>query len=796
MIWSTFEAMVLVDLTVIVLTLLMFGIAANQGMLNRRTRPMTGRVLIMSAVALTASFYLVDLLAISLLPRVLGNPASLATIEFLHLHVRTPVALLSLILTASGVIVIAYQRNHELDRALASDLRMRAAEQSIIQSETRFRSLVEQSPDSIYCFEFNPPISTDLPIREQVALSQSAVLVECNKVFAKELRKLSLADALGTRFAELDSAKDRQSHEAFFTEFVRSGYRLVDYEQIYLTPDGEERALKINLAGVVSDGKLQRMWGSERNILDIRQTRAALAERLRMQNFVADISTRLITASDRGAGEVLTQSLGDTCRYFEADRATLIWFDRSREKAQLLYFWNETGQAPYVQLVLDSFPWSAPQLLQGKQLSYSVSDTLPVPAEKDQQSLRALGVKAVALVPLVMGGEVLGACTFSNFQRDRSWSDRDMADLKVITELFGNVVVRIRAQEELGRAINELRKVAERLEAENVYLRDEIRSTHGFHELVGESEALIRCLKQVEQVSKTGTTVLIQGETGTGKELIARAVHEHSPRSSRPLVKVNCAALPANLIESELFGYEKGAFTGAASKKKGRFDLADGGTIFLDEIGDFPLELQGKLLRVLQEGEFQRLGGGETIKVDVRVITATNRNLIDAVDNGEFRADLYYRINTFPIFLPPLRERTGDVRILAEHFVRIHAQQLGKQISAISSIMLDKMESYSWPGNVRQLESVIQRALISAKGETLELAEEFDVGATSAAEEGDTFADLRDIEREHMEKVLARSNGMIAGAKGAAAILGVPPSTLRSKMKKLGVVRPVARSRY
>jgi transcriptional regulator with GAF, ATPase, and Fis domain len=266
-------------------------------------------------------------------------------------------------------------------------------------------------------------------------------------------------------------------------------------------------------------------------------------------------------------------------------------------------------------------------------------------------------------------------------------------------------------------------------------------------------------------------------------------VHEHSPRNKRTLVKVNCAALPANLIESELFGHEKGAFTGAVAAKRGRFDLADNGTIFLDEIGDFPLELQGKLLRVLQEGEFQRVGGSETIKVDVRLIAATNRNLIDAVDNGEFRADLFYRINTFPIFLPSLRERKEDIRLLAEHFVRIHSQQLGKQVTAISANMLEQMEAYSWPGNVRQLEGVIQRALISATADTLELVESLDSNS-AASKDSNEIVNLRGMEKEHIEKVLNACNWMIAGASGAAARLDLPPSTLRSKMKKLGIVRP------
>ena len=258
-------------------------------------------------------------------------------------------------------------------------------------------------------------------------------------------------------------------------------------------------------------------------------------------------------------------------------------------------------------------------------------------------------------------------------------------------------------------------------------------------------------------------------------------------------MKVNCAALPANLIENELFGHEKGAFSGADSRARGRFDLANGGTLFLDEIGDLPLDLQGKLLRVLQDGEFQRLGGIETIQVNVRIIAATNRRLQDAVDNGDFRADLFYRINTFPILLPPLRERNEDIPMLAEHFVSKHAPSLGKEVTGVSTAMMTQLMAYSWPGNVRELESVVQRALISANGPILKLAEPLheDLQFSAATTIG-TVAnplDLRSAEREHIASILAQTDWKIAGESGAAAKLGLPPSTLRSKMKKLGIQR-------
>ncbi|MGI9236430.1 MAG: sigma-54 interaction domain-containing protein, partial [Woeseiaceae bacterium] len=273
-------------------------------------------------------------------------------------------------------------------------------------------------------------------------------------------------------------------------------------------------------------------------------------------------------------------------------------------------------------------------------------------------------------------------------------------------------------------------------------------------------------------------------------ELIARAIHDLSERSNRPLVKVNCAALPANLIESELFGHEKGAFTGADGAKRGRFDLAHGSSLFLDEIGEIPIELQSKLLRVLQEGEFDRLGGSKTIKVDVRLVVATNRDLAEAVRDGEFRSDLYYRVNTFPITLPALMDRGDDIELLAQHFVRMHAPRLGRDVNEISSEMMKQLRQYSWPGNVRELEGIVQRALISSSGPILNLAAPL-VSASGVEQPAQApVSDLKLIEREHIVAVLEDARWKISGSAGAAAKLGIPPSTLRSKMKKLAIMRP------
>ena len=326
-----------------------------------------------------------------------------------------------------------------------------------------------------------------------------------------------------------------------------------------------------------------------------------------------------------------------------------------------------------------------------------------------------------------------------------------------------------------------------RLEAQNIYLQEEIKGSHNFEELIGGSTSLKKVLKNVGRVAPTDSTVLITGETGTGKELIARAIHNLSPRRSRPLVKVNCAAIPAGLIESELFGHEKGAFTGALTKKLGRFEVADKGTIFLDEIGELPLDLQSKLLRVLQEGEFERVGGTQTFKVNVRVIAATNRDLEQQSKTGHYRPDLYYRLNVFPIHLPALREREGDIPMLVQYFVRKFAANFGKKIDRISERMMAGLQRYHWPGNIRELEHVIERAVILSEGSELEPIEWLSQpNGKAGAVKTQT---LEEMERQHILNVLDQTNWRVSGEKGAAKILGLNPTTLEARMKKLGIER-------
>ncbi len=326
------------------------------------------------------------------------------------------------------------------------------------------------------------------------------------------------------------------------------------------------------------------------------------------------------------------------------------------------------------------------------------------------------------------------------------------------------------------------------LREQTAYLQEELKAVHNFEEIIGQSPTLQEALGKTRQVAPTETSVLIYGETGTGKELIARALHSASLRRDRPLIKVNCAALPTGLVESELFGHEKGAFTGALTKRIGRFELAHGGTIFLDEIGEIPADIQAKLLRVLQEREFERVGGSAPIKVDVRVIAATNRDLHKAVHERTFREDLYYRLNVFPIQMPPLRDRAGDVPLLTHFLMEKFAVRVGKRIEGVSRKTMERLLAYRWPGNIRELENVIERAVIMNEGPVLEIEPKMfsDSGSFQALDQG---ADLESMERNHTLNILQQTGWVIEGPKGAARILGLHPNTLRSRMKKLGISR-------
>lgn len=356
-------------------------------------------------------------------------------------------------------------------------------------------------------------------------------------------------------------------------------------------------------------------------------------------------------------------------------------------------------------------------------------------------------------------------------------------------QLSQEIEERKKAEASLRGTYTQIKQLKDKLQAENVYLQQEVARQFNFDEITGNSQLLLQVFQKVEQVAPMDATVLLLGETGTGKGVVARAIHSRSSRKNRPLITVDCTTLPATLIESELFGRERGAFTGADSKQIGRFELADGGTLFLDEIGEMPLELQAKLLRMIQDGEFERLGSPRTIKVDVRIIAATNRNLIDEVQSGKFREDLYYRLNVFPITLPPLRQRKEDIPLLVNNFVAKFNKKLGKNIETVTKEALNVLQQHHWPGNVRELESAIERAVIVSEGSSLQVLDRFDTFAKLPQTQEPEIKALVDLEHDHIIKVLQKTSWRIEGNKGAALILGINPSTLRARMRKYGIVR-------
>ena len=416
-----------------------------------------------------------------------------------------------------------------------------------------------------------------------------------------------------------------------------------------------------------------------------------------------------------------------------------------------------------------------------------------------ESRLVAEGIQSYCVVPLVAMGTSIGTFTLWSEEKNRY----TQADAELLREIANQISIAISNMQ----SYEEIKALKGRLEKENVYLQEEIRTVHNFEEIVGSSPSLLELLRKVDQVAPTDTTVLIYGETGTGKELIARAIHDRSNRKDRPLVKVNCSAISAGLVESELFGHVKGAFTGAFERRIGRFELADGGTIFLDEVGELPLDTQVKLLRVLQEREFEPVGSNRSIHVDVRIICATNRNLQDSIKEGTFRSDLYYRLNVFPLEVPPLRERRSDIPQLAMFFLSRYARNLGKKIDGISAAATERLTNYSWPGNVRELQNLIERALILSTGPILELESDLtkvsassiipnlneDVTDVTPYAEHPPLKTLHEVERAHILAVLQETRWVIEGSSGAAKTLGMHPNTLRHRMEKLGIKRATHR---
>ena len=531
----------------------------------------------------------------------------------------------------------------------------------------------------------------------------------------------------------------------------------------------------------------RKLHGLMVEIDSLKAAQAHLKERLVFEERLARLSATFINLPSDQIDREIENGLETIVTTLGTDRAVLAQLNAADGELRITHCWSTPGIPPGPKgNVKDVFPWIFNEVQKGNKIVISRVKDLPAEAENERQYALAFGQQATLIIPFWVAGKVAGGVGTGCFGREREWQPEVIRSFQLAAEVFANAILRKQTEQGLKQASAEIKNLKDQLQRENLYLRKEIKLQHGHGELVGDSEVMRRVLRQAEQVGPTDSSVLLLGETGTGKELLARHIHDLSRRRARPMVNVNCAALPAALVESELFGREKGAYTGALTREIGRFELANESTIFLDEIGELPLELQAKLLRVLQEREFERLGSPRTIRVNVRVIAATSRNLQAAMKEGKFREDLFYRLSVFPIHVPPLRERAEDIPALVWHFIRELESRMGRNIESVRSSTMDGFQRYSWPGNIRELRNIIERSLILFPGEVFQA--ETPIGDESARRT-DTSAALQQVERDHILLILNRTGWRIRGKKGAAETLGLKPSTLESRMKKLSISR-------
>ena len=544
-----------------------------------------------------------------------------------------------------------------------------------------------------------------------------------------------------------------------------------------LRKDGTEFAMEVSL------GPLQTESGTlvVSAVRDISERQQAEKTRrdLAFETTLSELSASFINLPPERVDEEILAGIKRLGEAVDADRGALCQIE---ETGALLisHLWARPGFPPYPdRRITNTLPWLEKRILRGEISSTERPEDLPPEASRERAFMESLGIKSSLIVPFRIGGKLKGAIANSSFRKYLKWEPDVIARVRLAAEIFANALARKNAD-------LEIRNLRDQLVRDNVYLRQEIKLEKSHAAVIGDSAPIRAVLKRVEQVAPTQSAVLILGETGTGKELIARTIHELSPRKGRPLVKTNCAALPASLIESELFGREKGAYTGAIAKEMGRFELADGATIFLDEVGELPLELQPKLLRVLQEGEFERLGSSKTIRVDVRIIAATSRDLKAMITDGKFREDLYYRLNVFPIFVPPLRDRLDDIPALVRYILQDLGNRMDRRIEGVQASTLSAFLRHHWPGNVRELRNVIERNLILSS-DPIFRADLSEIGPSIPQNRGRQ----NQIEQSHIREILRLTHWRIRGSRGAAQILGLKPTTLEARMKKLGIQRPV-----
>ena len=544
-----------------------------------------------------------------------------------------------------------------------------------------------------------------------------------------------------------------------------------------------------------------------------------LEEQTRFESFMADLSLHFVNLAASEVDGVIENSLRVFCDALALDRSCLFQQFSSEPGKLLLTHLYESKANPVLAGIVEKridpklrsdiywlqtdaekpdacirfdlqklWPWTFERIQRCESVIIRNPDKLPAEAARDREMFNRYEARSTVLIPLVSAGECLGCITFVTTRAPRNWTELEVGRFRFIADLFTNALLRKRVDEErkfaeeaLLKSYAEIKQLKDRLQAESDFLRAEIKVTHAHSQILGRSQALKRVLHQIEQVAPAECPVLISGETGTGKELVAQEIHRLSARKDHVMVLVNCAALPSALVESELFGRERGAYTGALTSQVGRFEVADGSTIFLDEIGELSLEVQAKLLRVLQQGEFQRLGSPKTYKVDVRIIAATNHDLAEDVRRGRFREDLYYRLKVFPIDIPPLRQRVDDIPTLVFAFMEEFSTRMGKKITKIPRKAMEVLQGHGWPGNIRELRNVIEHSIILSAGDTLKLT------LMGEAPTRETPITLAQAERDHILKTLESTGWRIKGPHGAAVRLDMQPSTLYSRMQKLGI---------
>jgi len=503
------------------------------------------------------------------------------------------------------------------------------------------------------------------------------------------------------------------------------------------------------------------------------------------ERLTAELSFKFINLPSDQIARAIQDGLRQVGETLDVDRCALFGVHERDLSPVPLGSWGRPSidPPPGVTSFKERFPWAQETILAGSVLSFSHVDEIPNPV--DRASCVSDGIQSGVAVPISVSGRVKGAMGFNMTRGERAWTRDTLQSMRILSNVFASVLQRSEEDEALRQRTLRAERPRDRLHAENRYLRCEVQERQGDGIIIGHSPAIRHVLEQAEQVAATDSTVLLLGETGTGKELIATHIHEQGVRRGRVMVRVNCSAIPSTLMESELFGREKGAFTGALARQIGRFEMADHSTIFLDEIGDLPADVQVKLLRVLEERQVERLGSPKAVHVDVRIIAATHRDLEKRIAEGEFRDDLFYRLNVFPIRVPPLRDRTGDIPLLVWRFVEEFSHTFGKRIDAIAREDMAALQQYAWPGNIRELRNVVERAMIVAKGTQLNIP-----APSPSSHSGTRSLKLTDVEREHIRAVLELAGWRVRGTSGAAQLLGLKPTTLEGRMAKLGLVRP------